>query len=171
VHSTMPDFKKRQKAEVARLLRSRHSVASNRTAPDRQAVCRQLLQLAPEHFDALHSARHDESHAKKLSGGEVLLSRAVAVDPRSAQAVEPGRGAHALQRYDEARESYKRLLPCSRNIACLYNLGNVCWAPIARRSDRELHNAIAAKATSPKPDTTASGACATFASCRGRREL
>ena len=102
-------LQKRQKAEVARLLDRAIQLHQTGLLPDAQAVCRQLLQLAPDHFDALHLLGMYESYAKNYQEAEVLLSRAVAVDPRSAQAqLNRGVALNALQRYDEARDSYQR---------------------------------------------------------------
>ncbi|WP_439361920.1 tetratricopeptide repeat protein [Bradyrhizobium sp. DASA03007] len=54
--------------------------------PEAQAAYRQLLQLAPNQFIALHMLGTLESDAKNYQQAEILLSRAVAVDPRSAEA-------------------------------------------------------------------------------------
>jgi predicted O-linked N-acetylglucosamine transferase (SPINDLY family) len=142
-------LQKRQKAEVARLLDRAIQLHQSGLLPDAQAVCRQLLQLAPDHFDALHLLGMYESHAKNYQEAEVLLSRAVAVDPRSAQAqLNRGVALNALQRYDEARESYQKAVALQPKYPlALYNLGNVCWA--LNRLDEAIESydkAIAAKA-------------------------
>jgi predicted O-linked N-acetylglucosamine transferase (SPINDLY family) len=140
---------KRQKAEVARLLERALQLHQTGLLPDAQAVYRQLLQLAPNHFDALHLLGTLESQAKNYQQAEILLSRAVAVDPRSAQAqMNRGVALNGLQRYDEARESYQKAIALRPNYAvALFNLGNVCWTLNHRHEAVENYDkAIAAKA-------------------------
>lgn len=91
-----------------------------------KAAYRQLLQLAPDQFIALHMLGVLEADAKNYQQAEILLSRAVAVDPRSAEAhMSRGVALNKLQRHDEARESYRRALALRPNYAlALSNLGN-----------------------------------------------
>jgi predicted O-linked N-acetylglucosamine transferase (SPINDLY family) len=142
-------LRKRHDAEVARLLERALQLHQTGVLADAQAVYRQLLQLAPNHFDALHLLGTLESQAKNFQQAETLLSRAVAADPQSAQAqLNRGVALNGLQRYEEARESYQRAIALRPDYAvALFNLGNVCRT--LNRLDEAVESydkAIAAKA-------------------------
>jgi predicted O-linked N-acetylglucosamine transferase (SPINDLY family) len=142
-------LQERQKAEVAPLLERALELHQTGLLPDAKAVYRQLLQLAPNHFDALHLLGTLESQAKNYQQAETLLSRAVAADPQSAQAqLNKGVALNGLQRYEEARESYQKAIALRPDYAvALFNLGNVCWT--LNRLDEAVENydkAIADKA-------------------------
>jgi len=113
---------------VARLLERALQLHQTGLLPDAKAVYHQLLELAPNHFDALHLLGTIESQAKNYQQAEVLLSRAVTVDPRSAQAqLNRGVALYWLQRHEEARESYQKAIALRPNYAAaLFNLGNLC---------------------------------------------
>lgn len=119
-------LQKRQKAEVLPLLGLALQLHKQGLLSDARAGYRQVLQLAPNQFIALHMLGSLESDAKNYQEAEILLSRAVAVDPQSADAhMSRGIALNKLRRHDEARESYRKALALRPNYAvALSNLGN-----------------------------------------------
>lgn len=119
-------LQKRQKAEVLPLLGHALQLHKMGLLPEAQAAYRQLLQIAPNQFIALHMLGVLESGAKNYQQAEILLNRAVAVDPRSADALMSlGVALNGLRRHDEARASYRKALALRPNHALtLSNLGN-----------------------------------------------
>lgn len=98
--------------------------------PEAQAAYRQVLQLAPNQFIALHMLGALECDAKNYQQAEILLSRAVAGDPRSADAhMSLGVALNGLRRHGEACASYRKALALRPNHAVtLSNLGNASVA-------------------------------------------
>ncbi len=123
-------LQKRQKAEVLPLLG--HALQLHKTGllPEARVAYRQILQLAPNQFMALHMLGALESDAKNYQQAEILLSRAVAADPRSADAhMSLGIALNGLRRHDEACASYRKALALRPNhAATLSNLGNASVA-------------------------------------------
>lgn len=119
-------LQKQQKADVLPLLGQALELHKKGRLPEAKAIYRQLLQIAPNQFIALHMLGTLESDAKNYQQAESLLSRAVAVDPRSAEAhVSLGVALNGLKRHEEARESYRKALALRPNYAlALSNLGN-----------------------------------------------
>ncbi len=120
--------KKEQKAEVAQLLERAIALHKTGLLPDSRAVYRQLLQLAPKHFDALYRFGTFEYQARNFHEAELLLGKAVDLEPRSAKAhLHRGVVLFALQRFEEAAASYRRAIALEPGHAiALNNLGNVC---------------------------------------------
>nr|WP_298241183.1 tetratricopeptide repeat protein [uncultured Bradyrhizobium sp.] len=98
--------------------------------PEAKTAYRQVLQLAPNQIVALHMLGILESDAKNYEQAESLLSRAVAADPRSADAhMSLGIALNGLRRHDEACASYRKSLALRPNHAVtLSNLGNASVA-------------------------------------------
>src|SRR4029453_3521222 len=102
-------LRKRQEADVLPLLGNALQLQKKGLLPEARAAYRQLLQLAPNQFIALHMLGVLESDAKNHQQAEILLSRAVAADPRSAEAhMSLGVALNGLRRHDEACESHRR---------------------------------------------------------------
>jgi predicted O-linked N-acetylglucosamine transferase (SPINDLY family) len=103
---------------VAAYRQGRHS--------DVQALCRQILNDVPDHFDALHLLGVSELDCGRSDEAETWLARAVAVDPRSAEACSNlGLALFRLQRYDEARKCQEKAVALNPNfVTALTNLGN-----------------------------------------------
>ena len=123
-------LQKRQKAEVLPLLGHALQLHKMGLLPEARAAYRQILQLAPNQFMALHMLGALESDAKNYQQAEILLSRAVAADPRSADAhMSLGIALNGLRRHDEACASYRKALALRPNhAATLSNLGNASVA-------------------------------------------
>lgn len=119
-------LEKRQKAEILPMLGHALQLHKMGLLPEAQTAYRQLLQLAPNQFIALHMLGTLESDAKNYQQAEILLSRAVAVDPRSAEAhMSLGVALNGQRRHEEARESYRKALALRPDYAlALSNLGN-----------------------------------------------
>jgi predicted O-linked N-acetylglucosamine transferase (SPINDLY family) len=142
--------KKQQKAEVAQLFERAVTLQKAGLLPDAKAVYRQLLQLAPKHFDALYLLGTFEYQARNFHEAELLLGKAANLEPRSAKAhLNRGVVLFDLQRFEEAEASYRRAIALEPgNAIALNNLGNACLMQ-GRRDD-----AIAAydKALAVQPD-------------------
>ncbi|MDA9422599.1 MULTISPECIES: O-linked N-acetylglucosamine transferase, SPINDLY family protein [Bradyrhizobium] len=123
-------LQKRQKAEVLPLLGRALQLHKKALLSEARTAYRQLLQIAPNQFIALHMFGVLESDAKNYQQAETLLSRAVAVDPRSAEAhMSLGVALNGLKRHAEARESYRKALALRPSYAlALSNLGNASAA-------------------------------------------
>ncbi|WP_247476116.1 tetratricopeptide repeat protein [Bradyrhizobium sp. 169] len=123
-------LQKRQKAELGPLLARALQLHKAGLLPEAKTAYRELLELAPDQFIALHLLGALESEAKNYRQAQVLLSRAVALDPRSAEAhMSLGVALNGLKRHYEARESYRKALALRPNYAlALSNLGNASAA-------------------------------------------
>ncbi|MEY9753574.1 O-linked N-acetylglucosamine transferase, SPINDLY family protein [Bradyrhizobium yuanmingense] len=123
-------LQKRQKADVLPLLGQALELHKKGRLPGAKAAYRQLLQIAPNQFIALHMLGALESDAGNYQQAESLLSRAVVVDPRSAEAhMSLGVALNGLKRHNDARESYRKALALRPNYAlALSNLGNASAA-------------------------------------------
>ncbi|MBR0702968.1 tetratricopeptide repeat protein [Bradyrhizobium diazoefficiens] len=142
-------LQKRQKAEVLPMLSHALQLHKMGLLPEAQAAYRKVLQLAPNQIVALHMLGILESDAKNYQQAEILLSRAVAADPRSADAhMSLGVALNGLQRHDEARASYRRALALRPNHAVtLSNFGNASAA--LDLHDEALHSYDKALALDP----------------------
>ncbi len=123
-------LQKRQKAELLPLLGQALELHKKGRLSEAKAAYRQLLQIAPNQFIALHMLGALESDAGNYQQAEILLRRAVAADPRSAEAhVSLGVALNGLKRHTEARDSYRKALALRPNSAlALSNLGNASAA-------------------------------------------
>ena len=142
--------KKEQKAEVAQLFERAVTLQKTGLIPDAQAVYRQLLKLAPKHFDALYLLGVSEYHAQSYQEAERHLGKAIEVEPRSAKAhLNRGVALYALGRFEEAGGCYRRAIALDPGYAvALNNLGNVCL--ILQRLGEAVENYD--KALAAKPD-------------------
>lgn len=119
-------LQKRQKAEVLPMLGNALQLHKKGLFAQARAAYHLVLELDPNQFIALHMLGSLESDAKNYQQAEIILSRAVAVDPQSADAhMSRGVALNKLRRHDEARESYRTALALRPNYAlALSNLGN-----------------------------------------------
>lgn len=120
--------KKKQSSDVAQLFERALVLHESRRLPEAMAAYRQLLSLAPNHFNALYLLGRLELEAQRYLEAEALLGRAVQVDPRSADAhLHRGLALNGLKRFEEARESYRRAVVRKPDDAvALSNFGSVC---------------------------------------------
>jgi len=78
---------------------------------DAQMVCREILERAPRHFDALHLLGVTEYQSGRCEEADRLLAQALLVEPRSAAALSNhGIVLHDLKRYDTALARYEKAI-------------------------------------------------------------
>jgi predicted O-linked N-acetylglucosamine transferase (SPINDLY family) len=83
---------------------------------DAQAVCREILQRAPRHFDALHLLGVTEYQSGRYEEADRLLAQALAIEPRSAAACSNhGIVLHELKRYEDALARYDKAIALQPN--------------------------------------------------------
>ncbi|AWM01193.1 tetratricopeptide repeat protein [Bradyrhizobium amphicarpaeae] len=90
------------------------------------AICRQILQAVPDHFDAMHLLGLCVQHAGRLEEAQQLLERAIAVDPRSHEAHTNLASVYfALQKPEAARACQEKAIALKPNFTpALVGLGN-----------------------------------------------
>jgi predicted O-linked N-acetylglucosamine transferase (SPINDLY family) len=93
---------------------------------DAQALCRRILQDIPDYFHGLHLLGVSELDCARIEEARQALERAIAVDPRSAEAHSNlGFAYFKLRRYDEARRVQEKALALNPNFPMAQtNLGN-----------------------------------------------
>jgi predicted O-linked N-acetylglucosamine transferase (SPINDLY family) len=93
---------------------------------DAQTLCRRILQDLPDYFDGLHLLGVSQIDCTRFEEATQSLERAVAVDPRSADAHSNlGFAFFKLGRYDEARRVQEKALALKPNFPTAQtNLGN-----------------------------------------------
>ncbi len=117
--------------------------------PQAEAIYRQILELAPEHPDALHLLG---MLAAQIGNNEIaaeLISKAISVNPSSARYCDLGAALRNQGRLDAAVESYHKALAIRPDYAEVhYNLG------LALQQQSKLDAAIESyqKALAIKPD-------------------
>jgi len=91
-----------------------------------QALCEQVLQRQPDHFNALHLLGTSKFATQQFAEAERLLKRAVALEPRSAAAhYHLALAQFALRQFNAARASCELALAVQPNFPlALNNLGN-----------------------------------------------
>jgi predicted O-linked N-acetylglucosamine transferase (SPINDLY family) len=78
---------------------------------DARAVCREILERAPRHFDALHLLGVTEYQSGRYEEADRLLQQALLVEPRSAAALSNhGIVLHDLKRYEAALARYEKAI-------------------------------------------------------------
>jgi predicted O-linked N-acetylglucosamine transferase (SPINDLY family) len=95
-------------------------------AREAQALCQQVLENLPDHFDALHLLGLSKSEVGELEEAEVILQRALQVDPKSAELLSNlGVVQSDLGQIEKARASYEKAIALRPNSpVALNNLGN-----------------------------------------------
>ncbi|CCD93767.1 putative O-linked N-acetylglucosamine transferase, SPINDLY family; TPR domain protein [Bradyrhizobium sp. ORS 375] len=115
-----------------------------------QSLCRQILQDLPQHVGALHLLGVSERDCGRFDQAVLLLTRAVDIDPRAADAQSDlGVSLSRLGRHEDARARFERAIALKPNFpAALTHLGN------ALMSLFRFEEAIAAhdRAIALKPD-------------------
>jgi predicted O-linked N-acetylglucosamine transferase (SPINDLY family) len=132
--------RKQQKAELAQLHQRALALQQAGRLLEAQAVCRQLLKLAPRHFDALCLLAMFEYQARNYHDAEGHLSQAIEVEPRSVKAhLNRSVVLQAQQRFEEAAAGYRRAIALDPGSAVARNnLGNTCR--MLNRLDEAIEN-------------------------------
>ena len=96
-------------------------------AREAQALCLQVLENLPDHFDALHLLGLSKSDVGELEEAEAILQRALQVNPKSAELLSNLGVVHAdMGQFGNARASYEKAIALRPNSpVALNNLGNV----------------------------------------------
>jgi predicted O-linked N-acetylglucosamine transferase (SPINDLY family) len=91
-----------------------------------QALCLEVLENLPDHFDALHLLGLSKSEVGELEEAEAILQRALQVDPRSAELLSNlGVVQSDMGQYEKARASYEKSIALRPNSpVAINNLGN-----------------------------------------------
>ncbi|MHB0767735.1 O-linked N-acetylglucosamine transferase, SPINDLY family protein [Bradyrhizobium sp. 5.13L] len=90
------------------------------------ALCRQILQAIPDHFDATHLLGLCAQNGRRLEEALRLLERAIALDPRSHEAYSHLGAVHFdLRNLEDARRCHEKAIALKPNSPlALTNLGN-----------------------------------------------
>jgi len=91
-----------------------------------QAICRQVLTLLPDHFDALHLLGVSALDSGALELAEQALARAIAAEPSNVEALANlGLALFSQKRYEDARKCQERAIALKPNLAtAITGLGN-----------------------------------------------
>ena len=139
--------KKSRKQADALLLNAVSAYRAGRHA-EAQAICGQVIALAPDRFDALHLLGVSALDTGRLELAEQALTQAVTVEPRNAEALANlGLALFNQRRYEEARSVQERAIALKPNFAvALTCLGNTLMHQGEPERAVELHDrAIALK--------------------------
>ncbi|MBR1168557.1 tetratricopeptide repeat protein [Bradyrhizobium liaoningense] len=91
-----------------------------------EALCRQIVQAVPDHFDATHLLGLSVQQGGRLEEAQQLLERAIAIDPRSHEAQSNLATVYVvLQKLEAARACQERAIALKPNFTpALVGLGN-----------------------------------------------
>jgi predicted O-linked N-acetylglucosamine transferase (SPINDLY family) len=95
-------------------------------AKEAQALCLQVLENLPDHFDALHLLGFSKSETGELAEAEAILLRALQVDPKSVELLSNlGVVQSDMGQFEKARASYEKSIALRPNSpVAINNLGN-----------------------------------------------
>lgn len=135
-------LQKKFKKEADALLNAAYTAFSNGRRAEVEAICRQILQHLPDHFDALHLLGVCLLTANRLDEAESILKAAVAANPRAANAYcDLGTVLFELKRYEDARTVQERAVALNPNFPmALTNLGNTVMHLGLPKEAIELHD-------------------------------
>jgi len=134
---------------------------------DAQTTCREILQRAPRHFDALHLLGVTEYQAGRHEEADRLLQQALAVEPRSAAACSNhGIVLHELKRYEEALARYDKAIALKANYPEAFSNRAMTLTELGRFDDAA---ASCDQAIALKPDYAEAFSNRGNALCHGRR--
>lgn len=143
-------LQKKFKKDAEAALAAAYQAYSNGRHAEVEAICRQILQVLPDHFDTLHLFGVFLSDVKRPEEAEPVLRAAVAASPRSANAYcDLGTVLFELKRYEDARTIQEKGVALNPNFPmALTNLGNTQMHLGLPREAIELHD----RAIKLKPD-------------------
>jgi protein O-GlcNAc transferase len=115
-----------------------------------ERIYNDVLAEAPDHFDALHALGVIAAQRRDFSRADALLQRALAIDPRVADAqANQANVQNALGRHEEALVSAERALQIdTRHVVALYNRGLALQR--LKRVDEAIASYDAALAITPR---------------------
>ncbi|CAL78390.1 putative O-linked N-acetylglucosamine transferase, SPINDLY family; TPR domain protein [Bradyrhizobium sp. ORS 278] len=115
-----------------------------------QALCQQILQDLPQHLGALHLLGVSERDCGHFDQAVLLLTRAVEIDPRSADVQSDlGLALSRLGRHEEARVRFERAIALKPNFPSAFtHLGNALMSLFRFEEAISAHD----RAIALKPD-------------------
>lgn len=143
-------LQKKFRKEADALLAAAYQAYGNRRHAEVEAICRQILQVLPDHVETLHLLGVYLSDVKRPEEAEEVLRAAVAANPRSANVYcDLGTVLFELKRYEDARVIQEKAVGLNPNFPmALTNLGNTLMHLGRAREAIELHD----RAIKLKPD-------------------
>ncbi|MBB4422193.1 putative O-linked N-acetylglucosamine transferase (SPINDLY family) [Bradyrhizobium sp. CIR48] len=119
-------LQKKLKKQVDAIIAAAASAYGQGRYAETEALCRQILQAIPDHFDATHLLGLSAQHGGRLEEAQQLLERAIAIDPRSHEAHNNLAAVHlALQKFEAARACQEKAIALKPNfLPALVGLGN-----------------------------------------------
>jgi predicted O-linked N-acetylglucosamine transferase (SPINDLY family) len=133
-------LKKEQKKAADALITAALEAYNARRFTEAQFLCGEILTFLPEHFDALHLLGVSQLDSGQKEEAEATLRRALAVDPKSAEAhCNHGVALFDLKRYEDACRAYERAIALQpRYPVALNNLGNA-WKHLFKFDQAVAH--------------------------------
>ncbi|MDA9421152.1 acetylglucosamine transferase [Bradyrhizobium sp. CCBAU 53380] len=115
-----------------------------------EALCREILKALPDHFDATHLLGLCAHDGRRLEEAQLLLERAIALDPRSHEAYSNLATVYFdLKKFEDARRCQEKAIALKPNFPlALTNLGNTLLHMNLPEQAIELHD----RAIRLKPD-------------------
>ncbi|MBV9457684.1 MAG: tetratricopeptide repeat protein [Bradyrhizobium sp.] len=122
----MERLRKQFRKEAPHLMQAAVSAYRGGKAADAATLCRRIIEVLPDSFDALHLLGVVELEGGNFDEAARILSRAVDANPRSAEAYSNlGLALFNLQRFEEACRFQEKAIALSPNFATARtNLGN-----------------------------------------------
>jgi predicted O-linked N-acetylglucosamine transferase (SPINDLY family) len=143
-------LEKKSRKQAGALLPTAYGALREGRHADVQAICVQILRELPDHFDTLHLLGVSLIETKRMDEARQILERAIAANPRSAEAHSNlGFALFRLRRYADARLVQEKALALQPQFpTALTNLGNT----MLRLGHLQEAIALHERAISTKPD-------------------
>lgn len=119
-------LQKKLKKQVDAVIAAAASAYGQGRYAESEALCRQIVQAVPDHFDATHLLGLSVQQGGRLEEAQQLLERAVAIDPRSHEAHNNLAAVlFGLGQFEAARACQEKAIALKPNFApALTGLGN-----------------------------------------------
>jgi predicted O-linked N-acetylglucosamine transferase (SPINDLY family) len=119
-------LQKKLKKQAEAIISAAASAYGQGRYAETDALCRQILQAVPDHFDATHLLGVCAQQGGRLEEARQLLERAIAIDPRSHEAQSNLATVYfALQQLEAARACHEKAVALKPNFTpALAGLGN-----------------------------------------------
>lgn len=143
-------LQKKLKKQVEAVLSDAAAAYGQGRYAETEAICRQILDVVPDHVDATHLLGMCAHDGRRLEEAQELLERVIALDPRLHDAHNNLATVHFdLGNFEEARRCQERAIALKPNFAvALTNLGNTLMHLGLYGQALELHE----RAIKLKPD-------------------
>lgn len=120
-------LQKKMKKQADAVISAAASAYGQGRYAESEALCRQILQAVPDHFDATHVLGLSVQQGGRLDEAQQLLERAIAIDPRSHEALSNLAALYfVLQKLEAARACQEKAIALKPNFTpALAGLGNI----------------------------------------------